>query len=109
MSEARPVHPGRLVEPVLFEPKFIRLSRSTYKVKSYIDFGLYRESFKKFNLYLGRFHRDLHNPDYVGTLADLNKGRPKDQTYMKVRKYISPLEHVREVVIIVGYKNSTLK
>ena len=39
MSEARPVYPGRLVEPVVFEPKLkIQLSRSTYKVNSYIDF-----------------------------------------------------------------------
>ena len=92
MSEARPVHPGRLVEPVVFEPKLkIRLSRSTYKVNSYIDFGPYKESFKKFDAYLGRFHRDLHSRDYVGALADLDKGRPKDQMYMKGKKiYFSP-------------------
>ena len=92
MSEARPVHPGRLVEPVVFEPKLkIRLSRSTHKVNSYIDFGPYRESFKKFDSYLERFHRDLHNPDYVGALADLNRGKAKDQTYMKGKKiYFSP-------------------
>ena len=53
MSEARPVHPGQLVELVVFEPKLkIRLSRSTYKVNSYIDFGPYREPFKKFDSYL---------------------------------------------------------
>ena len=46
MSKARPVHPSQLVEPVVFKPKLkIRLSRSTYKVNSYIDFGPYRESF----------------------------------------------------------------
>ena len=92
MSEARPVHPGRLVELVVFEPKLkIRLSRSTYKVNSYIDFGPYRESFKKFDSYLERFHRDLHDPDYVGVLADLNRGKAKDQNYMKGKK-IYPLE-----------------
>ena len=49
------------------------------------------KSFKKFDAYLGRFHRDLHNPDYVGALADLNKGRPKGQMYMKGKKiYFSP-------------------
>ena len=73
MSEARSVHPGQLVEPVVFEPKLkIRLSRSTYKVNSHIDFGPYRESFKKFDSYLEWFHRNLHNPDYVGALADLH-------------------------------------
>ena len=92
MSEARPVHPGRLVEPVVFEPKFkIRLSRSTHIVNSYIDFGPYRESFKKFDSYLERFHRDLHNPDYVGAFTDLNRAKTKDQTHMKGKKiYFSP-------------------
>ena len=86
MSEARPVHPGRLVEPVVFQPKLkIRLSRSTYKVNSYVDFGPYRESFKKFDSY-------IHNPDYVGALADLNRGKAKEQTY---------------IVIIAGCKSST--
>ena len=44
-----------LVEPIVFEPKHkIRLSRLTYKVNSYIDFGPYHESFKKFESYLER-------------------------------------------------------
>ena len=39
MSKSKPLEPGRLIEPVVFEPKpKIRLSRSTYKVNSYIDF-----------------------------------------------------------------------
>ena len=75
---------------VLVQPNLgshIRLSRSTYKVNSYIDFGLYRESFKEFDSYLERFHRDLHNPDYVGALADLNREKAKDQTYMKGKNF----------------------
>ena len=39
MSESKPLEPGGLIEPVVFEPKpKIWLSQSTYKVSSYIDF-----------------------------------------------------------------------
>ena len=39
MSEIEPLKTGELIEPIMFEPKRkIRLSRSTYKVNSYIDF-----------------------------------------------------------------------
>ena len=38
MSEIEPLKAGELIEPIVFEPKRkIRLSRSTYKVNSYID------------------------------------------------------------------------
>ena len=38
MSEIEPLKTGELIEPIMFEPKRkIRLSRSTYKVNSYID------------------------------------------------------------------------
>ena len=69
----------------------MRLSRSTYKINSYIDFGPYRESFKKFDSYLEWFHRDLHNPDYVGVLADLHPDKSKDETYTRGKKvYFTP-------------------
>ena len=33
----------------------------------------------------------MHNPDYVGALADLHQGKAKDQNYMKGKKiYFSP-------------------
>ena len=39
MSEIEPLKAGEMIEPIVFEPKRkIRLSRSTYKVNSYIDF-----------------------------------------------------------------------
>ena len=60
MSEIEQLKTGKLVEPVVFEPKRkIRLSRSTYKVNSYIDFRPYQESFKKFEAYIHQFSRDL--------------------------------------------------
>ena len=60
MSEIEPLKAGEMIEPIVFEPKRkIRLSRSTYKVNSYIDFRPYQNSFKKFEMYLHRFSRDL--------------------------------------------------
>ena len=60
MSEIEPLKAGKLIEPVVFKPKRkIRLSRSTYKVNSYIDFRPYQESFKKFEAYINQFSRDL--------------------------------------------------
>ena len=47
ISKKYKIKPGHKVEPVIFEPqKKIRLSRSTYKVNSYIDFKPYKETFK---------------------------------------------------------------
>ena len=38
MSEIEPLKAGELIEPIVFKPmRKIRLSRSTYKVNSYID------------------------------------------------------------------------
>ena len=60
MSEIELLKAGEVIEPIVFEPKRkIRLSRSTYKVNSYIDFRPYQNSFKKFETYLHRFSRDL--------------------------------------------------
>ena len=53
MSEIELLKAGELIEPIVFELKRkIRLSRSTYKVNSYIDFRPYQDSFKKFETYL---------------------------------------------------------
>ena len=63
MSEIEPLKTGEMIEPIVFEPKRkIRLSQSTYKVYSYIDFRPYQNSFKKFETYLHRFSRDLQDP-----------------------------------------------
>ena len=60
MSEIELLKAGELMEPIVFEPKKkITLSRSTYKVNNYIDFRPYQDSFKKFEMYLHRFSRDL--------------------------------------------------
>ena len=73
---------GHKMEPVIFEPqKEIRLSRSTYKVNSYIDFKPYKETFKQFGHYMVRFLKDIHDPHYVGNLYNINrpKGSPQVQ------------------------------
>ena len=93
MSEIELLKVGELIEPIVFEPKRkIRLSRSTYKVNSYIDFRPYQDSFKKFEAYIHRFCRDLWDPDYVGALVNMH--RIKEENYEYIRKrgkaYFSP-------------------
>ena len=58
ISKKYKVKLGHKIEPVIFEPqKKIRLSRSTYKVNSYIDFKPYKETFKQFGHYMVRFFK----------------------------------------------------
>ena len=74
MSEEHKIEVGNRIEPVIFEPqRKIKLSRSTYKVTSYVDFKPYKQAFKQFGQYLGRFLVDLHDPHYISTLY--NAGR----------------------------------
>ena len=93
MSEIEPLKAGEMIEPIVFEPKRkIRLSRSTYKVNSYIDFRPYQNSFKKFQTYLHRFSRDLRDPDYVGALVNMNRFKEENYEYIIKRKksYFGP-------------------
>ena len=74
MSEEHKIEVGNRIEPVIFEPqRKIKLSRSTYKVTSYVDFKPYKQAFKQFGQYMGRFLVDLHDPHYISTLY--NAGR----------------------------------
>ena len=74
MSEEHKIEVDNRIEPVIFEPqRKIKLSRSTYKVTSYLDFKPYKQSFKQFGQYMGRFLVDLHDPHYISTLY--NAGR----------------------------------
>ena len=82
ISKKYKIKPGHRMEPVIFKPqKKIRLSRSTYKVNSYIDFKPYKETFKQFGQYMVRFLKDIHDPHYVGNLYNINrpKGSPPVQ------------------------------
>ena len=85
MSEIEPLKTGELIEPIMFEPKRkIRLSRSTYKVNSYIDFRPHQDSFKKFEAYINWFSRDLQDPEYVRALV--NTHRIKEENHEYIRK-----------------------
>ena len=93
MSENEPLKAGEMIEPIVFEPKRkIRLSRSTYKVNSYIDFRPYQDSFKKFETYLHRFSRDLQDLDYVGALVNMNRFKEENYEYIQKRNksYFGP-------------------
>ena len=77
----------------MFEPKRkIRLSRSTYKVNSYIDFRPYQDSFKKFETYIHRFSRDLWDPDYVGALVNMHRIKEENYEYIikRNKSYFGP-------------------
>ena len=69
MSEEHKIKVANRIEPVIFEPqRKIKLSRSTYKVTSYVDFKPYKQAFKQFGQYMGKFLADLRDPHYVSTL-----------------------------------------
>ena len=77
MSEEHDIKVGNKIEPIIFEPQHkIKLSRSTYKVTSYVDFKPYKQVFKQFGQYIRKFLADLHDPRYVDTLYKVgtNKG-----------------------------------
>ena len=83
MSKEYQIKPGSRIEPVIFEPqRKIRLSRSTYKMNSYVDFKLYKETFKQFGYYMNKFIIDLHDPHYVNTLHNVD--RPEGEAPIKI-------------------------
>ena len=82
MSEEHKIEVGNRIEPVIFEPqRKIKLSRSTYKVTSYVDFKPYKQAFKQFGQYLGRFLVDLCDPHYISTLY--NAGRHEGDPFIR--------------------------
>ena len=84
------LNPRSRIELVIFEPqRKIKLSRSTYKVNSYIDFKLYKETFKQFGHYMNRFIIDLHDPHYVSTLYNVDRpeGEPPIKIGTNVKKH----------------------
>ena len=68
MSEEHEIKVGNRIEPIIFEPQCkIKLSRSTYKVTSYVD--------------MRKFLADIRDPRYVATLykAGTNERDPSNQ------------------------------
>ena len=69
MSEEHDIKVGNKIEPIIFEAQSkIKLSWSTYKVTSYVDFKPYKQAFKQFGQYIRKFLADLHDPRNVDTL-----------------------------------------
>ena len=82
MSEEHEIKVGNRIEAIIFEPQHkIKLSRSTYKVTSYVDFKPYKQAFKQFGQYMRKFLADLCDPRYVATLykAGTNERDPLNQ------------------------------
>ena len=82
MSEDHEIKVGNKIEPIIFEPQCkIKLSRSTYKVTSYVDFKPYKQAFKQFGQYIRKFLADLRDPHYVNTLYKVGtyKGHTSDR------------------------------
>ena len=62
----QPILPGQQAYPVQFEPlAHIRLSRSTYKVTTFIEFKPYIAIFLRFQRFLELFLADLIDPSRV--------------------------------------------
>ena len=95
MSKEYQIKPGSRIELVIFEPqRKIKLSRSTYKVNSYIDFKPYKETFKQYGHYMNRLIIDLHDPPIkIGmnvkksTSEPLVVNRPHTNTVSRISTY----------------------
>ena len=74
-----PLLKGQYPYPVIFEPvKHIKLSRSTYKVTSFIDFTPHIKTFENFETYLNELTRDMQDTDRVGALTFLQAAMQTD-------------------------------
>ena len=72
-SETPVLLTGQQLYPVIFEPiKHIKLSRSTYKITSFIDFTPYIKTFNTFERYLEQVIADMSDPNRVGALRYLD-------------------------------------
>ena len=82
LNESPILQRGQHVYPVLFEPiKHIKLSRSTYKVTSFIDFTPHIRTFENFENYLEQLIQDLNDESKVGGLKYLQeKASLKERT-----------------------------
>ena len=64
-----PQNKNKWVHSVIFEPQpKIQLTRSSYKVTSFLDFQPFLEGFHSVNKYLGNLITDINNPIYFQKL-----------------------------------------
>ena len=72
--EDSPLLQGQYPYPVIFEPvKHIKLSRSTYKVVSFIDFTPHIQAFNNFEQYLDDLTKDMNSTERLGVLEYIQK------------------------------------
>ena len=68
-GENSPLLQGQYPYPVIFEPiRHIKLSRSTYKVTSFIDFTPHIKTFGSFEKYLDDLSKDMNDTERLGAL-----------------------------------------
>ena len=81
--------PGQQPNSVLFEPMIhIRLSQSTYKVTSFIEFTPYIQSFINFEVYLNKFVEDIQDPTRVsGFVYLLNQHKHTVLSSVDIRQF----------------------
>ena len=85
-SDVEAIIPGQQPTSVLFEPMVhIRLSRSTYKVTTFIEFAPYIQSFRNFEVYLHKFLQDLQDPSRVSGFIHVLT-QHKDQVILSNRQ-----------------------
>ena len=77
--EDSPLLQGQYPYPVIFEPiKHIKLSRSTYKVVSFIDFTPHIRAFENFEQYLNDLTNDMNSTDRLGILEHIQRRFQED-------------------------------
>ena len=97
--------PGTCEDPVILNLlSEIQLSRSTYKVTSYVDFALYMPSFKKFGTYLSNFIKDLNSPDIIKQFKEADTTWP---VWSRSKIMIIPIITTVLNPIGVGFLNNT--
>ena len=65
LSSPLPLNKNEWVHSVIFEPQpKIQLTRSSYKVTSFLDFQPFLRGFQSVNEYLRDLARDINNPNY---------------------------------------------
>ena len=86
----QPILPGQQAYPVQFEPlAHIRLSRSTYKVTTFIEFKPYIASFLRFQRFLELFLTDLVDPNRVSIYKHILGGHMTPQERTLITRVIS--------------------
>ena len=86
----QPILPGQQAYQVQFEPlAHIRLSRSTYKVTTFIEFKPYISSFLRFQRFLELFLADLVDPSRVSIYKHILGGHMTPQERTLITRVIS--------------------